>query len=202
MIDPTFYEEKEFTCPKCGSHSFGTADYGYEGSELSAHAVGHCNGEKCSGYNWLRSNDASSGMRGTGVFKPRTIVLENVIVFSDTLDALIVDDERVRHDAFSKEYIENNIDHAWTYNEAINLLGTTKYKVLQLDHDLADFTGNDGRELTGYDVMLYVIGYVNKEIWPECVIVHSHNPVGAQNIVKLCSTHGINAAWEPFRIKT
>lgn len=47
-------------------------------------------------------------------------------------------------------------DIARTYNEAIKLLNTNRYDVAYFDHDLADFSGPNGREMTGDDVALYI----------------------------------------------
>ena len=57
-------EERRFTCPSCGSHAFGTADFG---------RTGHCNGYQGLGqpcrFTWQRVDDALY-FKGTGAFHP------------------------------------------------------------------------------------------------------------------------------------
>jgi len=84
------------------------------------------------------------------------------------LDCLIVDDEKVRHDKYSKDYIEDNVDHAYTYDEACRFLSTTKYKFLQLDHDLGDFSKERNRDMTGYDCTLYDVNVYVEVISERC----------------------------------
>lgn len=59
----------EFTCPKCGSHEWGT--------DLGPPEIGHCHGFGCH-YTWPRTEDArvgilnlEAGRSGTGVFPRR-----------------------------------------------------------------------------------------------------------------------------------
>jgi len=48
-------------------------------------------------------------------------------------------------------------DIARSYNQAIELLSTNEYQVIFLDHDLGDFSGEEGRERTGYDLVLWLV---------------------------------------------
>lgn len=71
---------------------------------------------------------------------------------------------------------------ARSYDEAIHELSTKNYDVLSLDHDIASYR-DDGREMTGYDIALWLAerkndgGHVPSEIY-----IHSANPVGEKNI--------------------
>jgi len=72
-------------------------------------------------------------------------------------------------------------DFSWkvvrTYKEAIDVLKSEKVQILSLDHDL-------GEDLTGYDI----INWLEKKVYheeiepPKKILVHSANPVGAENI--------------------
>lgn len=87
-------------------------------------------------------------------------------------------------------------DLAKTYSEAISLMSQKQYVEVSLDHDLADWHytsmqesgGMDhdfsrGRqEKTGYHVALWM---VEQGYFPQRVTVHSMNPVGAEQMVKL-----------------
>ena len=66
-------EETLFTCPACGSHTWGTS---FAGGTTLAHGTGHCNGYTPNGpckFTWRRVDDAKV-MRGTGRFTvPRSV---------------------------------------------------------------------------------------------------------------------------------
>jgi len=63
-----------------------------------------------------------------------------------------------------------------TYNDGIAALASQKWDILYLDHDLADFSGPDGREMTGYDVMCWI--EANPEHLPGKIIIVSSNASG------------------------
>jgi len=91
-------------------------------------------------------------------------------------------------------------DWAKTYSAAISLIGQHNYHTISLDHDLADFhneTMNHGGEIeydaprgrqekTGYHVALWM---VENQRYPLQVNVHTMNPVGGQNIMKLLQSY-------------
>lgn len=61
-------EYREFTCPECGSHMFGTSDPGGAGCfGLSLGAFGYCHGESGCRFTWRRSED-DRYFSGTGRF--------------------------------------------------------------------------------------------------------------------------------------
>jgi len=62
------------------------------------------------------------------------------------------------------------------FNDGIAALASQKWDVLYLDHDLADFSGPDGREMTGYDVMCWI--EANPEHLPGNIIIVSSNASG------------------------
>lgn len=77
-------EHKEFTCPKCGSHEFGTATKGFTAGmtdeQWVAASTGMCHGYtggphpgtfKSCGFTWSRVDD-DRYFKGTGRFYPRT----------------------------------------------------------------------------------------------------------------------------------
>jgi hypothetical protein len=61
-------ERKEFTCPRCGSHHFGSAQV----SEKPLVLERICHGAGC-GFRWLDKDD-DRFFRGTGEFHPETCV--------------------------------------------------------------------------------------------------------------------------------
>lgn len=65
MPDDDLIDETEFTCPKCGSHEFGTSLDMSALDDDSRH-TGHCHGAvgqmpsvRVCGFSWKRSDDAS-----------------------------------------------------------------------------------------------------------------------------------------------
>jgi len=69
---------------------------------------------------------------------------------------------------------------ARTYHERIPALAEQHWEVLLLDHDLGDYSGLDGRELTGYDVACWL--EQNPQHVPDRVEIVTNNPVGRKRI--------------------
>jgi hypothetical protein len=72
---------------------------------------------------------------------------------------------------------------ARTFAAGIAALQERQWDVLYLDHDLADFSGPDGRELTGYDVVCWL--EANPQHLPGKVEIVSSNPVGRQRMASV-----------------
>jgi hypothetical protein len=113
------------------------------------------------------------------------------------MKVLIVDDACERHTGLGVEYSDHLLDHAYTYQEAIDLLRSNLYDLVCLDHDLGDF--RNGVERTGYSVALFMAEF---QIKTGEIRVHSHNPVGAKAIMDLSRRHGLASRiyYEPFAI--
>lgn len=96
--------------------------------------------------------------------------------------------------------------HVWNYDEAISWFQTHGTPELaSLDHDLADahyaryaaeVNGDHAAvlrfmeqedEKTGFDLVLYMMAHA---IFPERVIVHSMNQIGAGNMIKELQRYG------------
>ncbi|MDR3616630.1 MAG: hypothetical protein P4L53_23925 [Candidatus Obscuribacterales bacterium] len=69
---------------------------------------------------------------------------------------LLIDDLRIPGDHRNKKQIPADAAVARTFREGIAELQKGNWDVLYLDHDLADFSGAGGRELTGYTVMCWL----------------------------------------------
>jgi hypothetical protein len=71
---------------------------------------------------------------------------------------------------------DDNYDIARNYSEAIALLSDKNYDHACIDHDLADFDV-DGREKTGYDVLLWLTQRKYDGLWvPKSYVVLTANP--------------------------
>ena len=111
---------------------------------------------------------------------------------------LLIDDMTERHEGLKEEYCrEYVIDHAFNYEEACSYLDQNSYDLICFDHDLNDFS-NEG-ERTGSSVARYMAynGMTSSQ-----VRVHSHNPVGAKNILSIIKSGDIsdNYYYEPFQV--
>lgn len=69
---------------------------------------------------------------------------------------------------------------ARSYKEGIEALGEQHWDVLYLDHDLGDFCGIGGRELTGYDIACWL--EQNPQFLPDRIEIVTNNPAGRRNI--------------------
>jgi hypothetical protein len=115
---------------------------------------------------------------------------------------LVLDDNIFRHKTI-RGRVDAVIDSAFTYTQAVGLLGKTKYDTIYLDHDLGDFhtpdkkiEGGVAKEFTGYDVCLWMVE--NDIDCPE-IIIQSVNPVGAKRMLDYLSQFYPKVYWQPFQ---
>jgi hypothetical protein len=69
---------------------------------------------------------------------------------------------------------------ARTYQEGIEALAERHWDILYLDHDLGDFSGVGGRELTGYDIACWLER--NPQHLPGRIEIVTNNPAGRSRI--------------------
>lgn len=92
---------------------------------------------------------------------------------------LFLDDERLPPD--------NGVE--WSvvsdYYSAIAALRHRQFDIVSLDHDLGDFSGPDGREMTGYDVLMWMADrkMTSTDYVPPKIIVHTMNSVALAKMV-------------------
>ncbi len=125
---------------------------------------------------------------------------------------LILDDDAKRHAWFAKALAGNDVQHCYTYYDAISTLDSSEngYHVVYLDHDLNDFTtfqsvieDTYGKvELTGEHVAKYIANCLSENKKPDEVIVHSWNPDGAKRMVAVLREAGIPVTYAPFQGET
>lgn len=90
------------------------------------------------------------------------------------MKVLLIDDMRSVGFISSTHGIE--VTHvARTFAEGINKLKSGTFDLLLLDHDLASYD-DEGNELTGYKVMLFL--EENPEYLPKEIMLVTSNPVG------------------------
>lgn len=69
---------------------------------------------------------------------------------------------------------------ARTYQEGIAARAEQYWELLLLDHDLGDYSGPDGRELTGYDIVCWL--EQNPQHLPNRAETVTNNPTGRRRI--------------------
>jgi len=72
------------------------------------------------------------------------------------MKSLLIDDLRVPGDDGNKKNIAADCVVARNYADGIKLLQEEHWDVLYLDHDLADFSGAEGKEMTGYHILCWL----------------------------------------------
>jgi CheY-like chemotaxis protein len=92
---------------------------------------------------------------------------------------LFIDDADERHNLVEKILgKEHAVLHAFTYDEAIDILGAQiQIGLVMFDRDLGDFIEEDGRKIerTGHTIIRYMRDNISHEKWPPMAVVHSYN---------------------------
>jgi len=126
-----------------------------------------------------------------------------------TPKVLILDDDPQRHKVF-REILPNCLRyHAYTATTAIKHLveSSGPFDLVCLDHDLGDF-GQEGEILefgnceagTGVEVAQYISLHLERELYPQKIIIHSQNPVGAKRMYDTLFPTGIQITVLPFKV--
>ena len=105
------------------------------------------------------------------------------------MNTLFVDDSTERWQDFSAIAGKMGWNAAWAidYNAATNGFGYREYDIVFLDHDLGE------GKMTGYDVAKFMVQHgINCKF----VVIHTMNPVGAENINTLLR----NTGYRTFRM--
>ena len=74
-------------------------------------------------------------------------------------------------------------DLAKDYFEALEMLDTTDYDEISLDHDLASYEPDTKEERTGVDIVRFLVERkIDGKYVPPIINVHSANPVGSKRM--------------------
>ena len=96
----------------------------------------------------------------------------------------ILEDDPNRMVKFMKELTGHRVDHAETVDIGFAMIKADKYDLLFLDHDLGGAQMVDSsEENTGYELAKLITSSTSNKETP--CIIHSCNPVGADNMVKV-----------------
>jgi CheY-like chemotaxis protein len=96
---------------------------------------------------------------------------------------LVLDDAEIRLKAFRQKLIGHEVVTVMTASEAIEQLNSNSFQAVCLDHDLGDKHMVPSGKDTGYEVAQWLKN--NPEKQPATIVVHSFNPVGAQNMASI-----------------
>jgi CheY-like chemotaxis protein len=117
---------------------------------------------------------------------------------------LFVDDDPIRHGVFELHGSSAGMPiwHVWNCEQAILALDTiSRFEIIHLDHDLSDYDEERQRnERNGFDVAVHLTT-LDKNRHPTRVIIHSHNPTGAEKIRVVLDAAGIATEITPFVVK-
>lgn len=104
---------------------------------------------------------------------------------------LFLDDTQLRHVGFDVHCLNHSnvvVTHVYTAAQAIETINKEEpFDCIWLDHDLE----STDRDCTGLTVAEYIALHAANK--PKQVVVHSHNPTGAKQMVEVLVSAGIPA---------
>ena len=99
---------------------------------------------------------------------------------NDFTRILVLDDDNTRQRVFQQALIGKILEQAYTAEEAIQKLKDHPFDIVFLDHDLSGKVMVVSGKGTGFEVAKWLRD--NPGRMPKQIIIHSFNPVGAQNM--------------------
>lgn len=124
---------------------------------------------------------------------------------------LVIDDMQVRHDGFKKILGDHvNLIRADCVIEAISWFreialfeegNINSLDVIFLDHDIE--SGTDKRDVIHFVNFLMRHKWATDKLreWNTLFFIHSHNPVGAENMRKVLEDNGFPVKVKPFEVQ-
>jgi hypothetical protein len=113
------------------------------------------------------------------------------------LNIFILEDSKERIDYFKKQFDNHNLTICMEINDEVyNTLDEKRFDILFLDHDLENYIF--GHKDDGTTIAKYL---TTRKLQSHAIIyVHSMNPIGANNMVKILNDAGYEAQWIPFHL--
>lgn len=108
-------------------------------------------------------------------------------------DVLVLDDEEYRHSLFRSALVAHRVTHVYTVVDAMDVMRGQKFNTVFLDHDLGD------HQLTGSDLVNWMVTEMPVENHPDRVVIHSLNPYGASAMYAGLNKFGFHVEKIPFR---
>ena len=114
------------------------------------------------------------------------------------LRIFVLDDNQERIDYFTKQFDNHDlIIHYKINKQTYNILKEEKFDILFLDHDLENHH-SVSPEKNGQTIALFLTQ--NKLQQHAIIYIHSMNPVGANNMVKIFNNAGYEVQWIPYHL--
>jgi hypothetical protein len=119
---------------------------------------------------------------------------------SQPLNILILDDDPTRHAAFIRNNPNCRIDSVYTCKEAFAKVMDTNYDIICFDNDLGLEDGTTGQYETSLPFARAVRELIDAQaiLDDTMMVVHTANPVGAQDILSLFArtmNHTFKVPW-------
>ncbi len=112
---------------------------------------------------------------------------------------LFLDDNPKRHDHFKTLSVGCDVTYVWTAEECMSALSNEKsFDCVFLDHDLGGREFVKEIEGSGSEVALFIRDDLEKDHYPDKIIVHSWNPEGAKRMISYIGPTGISVKYVPF----
>jgi CheY-like chemotaxis protein len=112
---------------------------------------------------------------------------------------LILDDDKDRHDGFAELYANDERVHVYTAEHAAQALDSQDFDAVYLDHDLNGTAYAPSSTESGYAAAVHIT-HMAPERRPKKVFVHSWNPPGAYNMVRVLRRAGVDVVYKPYWI--
>jgi CheY-like chemotaxis protein len=120
------------------------------------------------------------------------------------LRVFLLDDDRLRHDWFAKQFKGDRLDVAEDPARAVELLASNYYDLIFLDHDLLPehyYAEGFDDERSGYAVARWLAESPARHA-AAAIVVHTRNADGALRMVELLRRAGRQAEHVPFHMLT
>jgi len=110
---------------------------------------------------------------------------------------LFLEDSAERIKLAKPYFIGHTVHYAETAEEAIKLLQANKFDIASLDHDLGGTVMSASDKNSGFAVAEFIAE--NVDFQPEYVIIHSMNPIGAEDMIH-CLTNAQKHVETRYRV--
>jgi len=111
---------------------------------------------------------------------------------------LVLDDDAYRHEAFKVNNASHTIDSVYTWQDAVEMASNNTYDFICIDHDLGWDRATGSLTSIPFVRVLRQMIEDGKIGWDTKMVVHSSNPVGAQDILSYFARAEVHAYKVPF----
>lgn len=114
------------------------------------------------------------------------------------MKVLFLDDDPNRRRIAREHFIGHELSEAETAKQAIDMLDKySPFDLVHLDHDLGGEVFVPSDEVSGFAVAQHICS-MEKAKRPRRIVVHSFNPVGANNMMHILRNSFLDCEYRPF----